>query len=207
MTSLQYLAREHGVSMVGLRGQGLKDGRGYGPYGAGYTQDGLPLGPNGECLPAEYDLQPPMSSASFAWRRPRKVLPGSVMVGLSPTTQRVEGYPFGECVRASYATILDLPLASVPRFDPGSLRPGENQTEREREWLHMIGLDLIEISADEAAELPPEDLDRDHLVSGISPRGLGHRCVGHGGRVVWDPHPSRAGLVQVLSFGILVPRC
>lgn len=132
---------------------------------------------------------------------------GVSMVGLIPVTQRVEGYPFGECVRASYSALLEMPLELVPRFDPGSLRPGENQTEREREWLHMIGLDLIEIPADEAAELPPEGLDRDHLVSGISPRGLGHRCVGHGGRVVWDPHPSRAGLVKVISFGILVPRC
>lgn len=132
---------------------------------------------------------------------------GVSMVGLRGVTQRIEGYPFGECVRASYATIFGLDIRDVPRFDPGSLRPGENQTKREREWLHMIGLDLIEIPAAEAAELPPEELDRDHLVSGISPRGLGHRCVGHGGRVVWDPHPSRAGLVKVISFGILVPRC
>jgi hypothetical protein len=42
-------------------------------------------------------------------------------------------------------------------------------------------------------------------MSGISPRGYGHRCVGIGGKLVWDPHPSREGLLTVYSIGMLVP--
>ncbi len=59
-------------------GCGIRDGRGYGPYGAGYTNvdGGLPYGPNGEILSAEYDFQPPLERMSIKWRPPRKVLPG-----------------------------------------------------------------------------------------------------------------------------------
>ena len=132
---------------------------------------------------------------------------GVSMVGLTPTVQRVEGYPYGECVRASYASLLDLPIELVPRLDPGALAPGEAQGDRERNWLALLGLDLIEMSPAEAATLPPAALARPHLVSGVSPRGLGHRCVGLHGRVLWDPHPSRAGLTKVTSVGVLVPQC
>ncbi len=120
-------------------------------------------------------------------------------LGLTPTTQRVEGYPYGECVRASYATLLDLPIELVPRLDPGALLPGETQDERERAWLAMLGLELLEIPP---RKVPPVF----HLMTGISPRGFGHRCVGFQGEVAWDPHPSRAGLSTVSSLGFLVPR-
>jgi len=128
------------------------------------------------------------------------------IVGLTPTFQRTEGFPFGECVRATYASILDLPIESVPRFDPASLN-GEDQRTREREWLASIGYDLVEISTAPVALdqsildcIPPVK----HLISGISPRGFGHRCVGFAGKVLFDPHPSRAGLVMIWSVGLLV---
>lgn len=124
-------------------------------------------------------------------------------------TQRTVGYPFGECVRASYATILGLPIEEVPRFDPGALGDRDGQRQCERAWLASLGFDLVEISAPAPSELGPDVLGCVppvvHLISGISPRGFGHRCVGYGGRVVWDPHPSRDGLVTVNSIGFLVP--
>lgn len=129
-------------------------------------------------------------------------------IGLTPTTQRTFGYPSGECVQASYAALLDLPLSSVPRFDPEALN-GDDRREREQEWLASIGFYLIEISTSPNEELPKAVLDcvppMEHLISGLSPRGYGHRCVGFGGKVLWDPHPSRAGLVKVYSVGFLVP--
>lgn len=122
-------------------------------------------------------------------------------LGLTPTTQHHEGYPYGDCVRASYAAILDLPWEAVPRFDPAALRPGESQRDRERAWLASMGLALEEATPDELDEVPLGL----HLISGLSPRGFGHRCVGMGGHVVWDPHPSRAGLVCVYNLGFLEP--
>jgi hypothetical protein len=135
------------------------------------------------------------------------------VIGFSPTVQRVTGWPHGECVRASYATILDLPIEAVPPFDPASLG-GEDQGDKERAWLSTLGLDLVEISTDFDKTLPETVLGAlaenfpnvPHLMSGISPRGFGHRCVGVGGEVVWDPHPSQDGLVTVYAVGFLVKR-
>lgn len=128
---------------------------------------------------------------------------------MKPVTQTRFGWPGGNCVAASYATILGMPIDAVPRFDPGSGAIGEEQGRRERAWLRSIGLGLVEISTDPEESLSQEVLDCippiEHLMSGISPRGYGHRVVGIGGRVAFDPHPSRAGLVSVYSIGLLVP--
>lgn len=128
---------------------------------------------------------------------------------IAPTRQRVEGWPGGECVRASWATLLGLPVDSVPPLDPGSCRAaGEDQAARERRWLRGLGLRLVEVRAPEGESLPDAVLDAVppglHLISGVSPRGWGHRCVGWGGRVLWDPHPSGAGLSSVFSVGLVV---
>lgn len=127
---------------------------------------------------------------------------------ITPTTQTREGWPYGDCVRASYATILGVPFDSIPRFDPAALG-GRDQRQAERQWLASIGLELVEIAnADEAQmeEVLDSMPDVYHLMSGLSPRGLCHRCVGFGGRLAFDPHPSRAGLVTVYSVGFLVPQ-
>jgi hypothetical protein len=130
---------------------------------------------------------------------------------MRPVTQRIEGYPHGECVRAAYATILGLPIEQVPPLDPyTSMRTGQEQHDRERVWLASRGIGLIEISTDNPLEALPQEIidcapEVPHLMSGISPRGFGHRVVGIGGRVAFDPHPSRAGLLSVYSIGILVP--
>lgn len=128
-----------------------------------------------------------------------------------PVMQRIEGWPNGECVRAAYATILGLPIDAVPRLDPGiSAAAGQEQGSRERMWLSTLGLELIEIGCDPRYSLPDEFLDSlpevPHLMSGISPRGFGHRVVAVGGQIVHDPHPSQAGLVTIYSVGFLVPR-
>ena len=124
-----------------------------------------------------------------------------------PTNQRVVGYPHGECVRASYATLLGIPIGRIPPLDPGTW--GDDQHWAERTWLNSIGLALRELAVDPPLELPKEVLDAVpevyHLMSGISPRGNGHRVVGYAGRVAWDPHPSRAGLATVYAVGFVVP--
>ncbi len=130
-----------------------------------------------------------------------------------PVSQTVTGWPSGNCVAAAYSSLLGIPIERIPRLDPGAaMRAGQEQGHRERMWLASIGYDLFEITAgpgpddelsQDVLDCIPEDLP--HLMSGISPRGFGHRCVGIGGRLSWDPHPSRAGLVSVYSIGILVP--
>lgn len=86
---------------------------------------------------------------------------------------------------------------------------GMEQGDLERAWLASLGYDLVTVGVGPDDELPEEVLECvpevPHLMSGISPRGFGHRCVGVGGKLVWDPHPSREGLVTVYSVGLVVP--
>jgi hypothetical protein len=49
-----------------------------------------------------------------------------------------------------------------------------------------------------------------HLISGVTERsaslgGLRHMVVGRYGKVVWDPHPSRAGLIGDHKWSFLMP--
>lgn len=44
-----------------------------------------------------------------------------------------------------------------------------------------------------------------YLVSGISPRGVGHMVVYRDGALAHDPHPSREGLTEITWTRILVP--
>lgn len=49
-----------------------------------------------------------------------------------------------------------------------------------------------------------------HVIGGDGPRGIRHAVVGFQGKIAWDPHPSRKGLLGSLdngwSIGILVYR-
>lgn len=122
--------------------------------------------------------------------------------------QRTTGWPYGECVRASYAMLLDLPIEEVPRFDPAALS-GERQRDAECRWLASLDLGLIDYRAPHGGALPDEVLGEMppvyHLIQGLSPRGVGHCCVGFAGQVAIDPHPSQAGLVYISSCAFVVP--
>jgi hypothetical protein len=92
---------------------------------------------------------------------------------------------YGNCLQAAVASLLDRPLDSVPHFSlflwwNGALElwaRGEDLT------VHTKDTDTI-----------PE---RRCIVGGKSPRGVAHVVIGEGGKVAWDPHPSRAGLTTV----------
>jgi hypothetical protein len=113
------------------------------------------------------------------------------------------GYPWGNCVRASWASLLGVPIEEVPDFSPGVLGEDANQLEAERDWLRGMGYDLVVVSArGDRPNVPPGVC---HLMSGLSPRGFGHRVVGRGGKMVWDPHPSQAGLTELWSYAFVVP--
>ena len=112
-------------------------------------------------------------------------------------------YPAGDCVRAAWISLLGLPPSLVPDFSPGVLGNGVDQLEEERKWIRGLGFDLVVVPARGDAINVPDHVW--HLVSGLSPRGWGHRCVGRGGKLVWDPHPSHLGLVDVWSYTFLVP--
>ena len=104
----------------------------------------------------------------------------------------------GDCFRCCIASILELPANKVPHFcglDPWTDQPDERWRNHLLAFLEPMGLYYFEIAF--SAEILPEwskHLELHHTISGISPRKVRHACVGFGGAVVHDPHPSRAGI-------------
>lgn len=92
---------------------------------------------------------------------------------------------YGNCMQAAIATVLRKPLDAVPHFGAFAWWPGAL-----RLWLRGEGLDYTVMKA------PPIPEER-AMLCGKSLRGYAHAVVSEGGRIIWDPHPSRAGLTTI----------
>lgn len=110
----------------------------------------------------------------------------------------------GNCFAACLASLLEIPIAEVVHFPPGECC---NWREIINEWLAPKGLFFIDIAL--AGDMRDE-LVRfwgHHIIMGDSPRPIAerHAVVGYKGTMVFDPHPSRAGLVgDGHTYGFLV---
>lgn len=116
----------------------------------------------------------------------------------------INGIP-GDCFRTALACLLDRDRDDVPHFALYL-----SWWEEIRRWVRANdGRDLYYVDAAEPDHwgVIPETVADDALVlvGGPSPRGsFGHVVVGRrDGSVVWDPHPSRAGLLAVTEFFVL----
>ncbi len=109
----------------------------------------------------------------------------------------------GDCQRAALASILGLPYEDVPHF----CRYGDGLESPDKHiwWWALVGFcatleppyDVMGLKPDQVPE-PSEsydDLFGCYMAIGKSPRGdYNHVVVARGGQIIWDPHPSRAGL-------------
>lgn len=134
-------------------------------------------------------------------------------------TQERTGSPSGQCVEACVASLLGLELQQVPDLwvlsgrpsDPAQRLPGQAALFG---WLHGHGLmwvrgavhrqrlplDLTPLDAPGAALVVAP-----HILVGENQGGVRHAVVGHFGRVLWDPNPSRQGLAWVDGVVALRP--
>jgi hypothetical protein len=101
----------------------------------------------------------------------------------------------GNCTEAAIASILQLPLSAVTPLDRTNGRTFWDAVEA---FFCLHGWDFITIPADKI----PEGV---HLASGLSARGRPHTVVYVGAQLVWDPHPSDAGIITIDARHILVP--
>lgn len=91
---------------------------------------------------------------------------------------------YGNCLQAAIASALGLDLDAVPHF--GAFTWWEPAA---RLWLRGHGLDW---------RMVPDVPAGRSIVIGPTARNTGlHAVAGDGGRVAWDPHPSRGGLTSV----------
>jgi hypothetical protein len=137
-----------------------------------------------------------------------------------PVDQVRVGVPAGQCTEAALASVLEIPLDAVPDLWGGQ---GADEPRPVRRWVQFLGLVLahglqyVQYNTDPT---PTAEVDLDalglprearfcargfHLLAGENPDGLGHMCVGHNGKLVHDPNPSRRGLVTVDAIVVLIP--
>ena len=121
-----------------------------------------------------------------------------------PVTQTRTGAD-GNCFAACLASILEIPLRSVPDFGDG-----DDFLEQAADFLAKHGLYYVQIPPNDAAFAAMCGAgDIFHTIEGTSPRGGQHAVVGLNGEMVWDPHPEDGtgrGLVSVECFGLLCDR-
>jgi hypothetical protein len=103
----------------------------------------------------------------------------------------------GNCVQASLASILDLPLDAVPHFLETADQPSHWELAF-MDWLEERGVGYIRREGEWI-------FDGYYLASGPSPRGVSHMVVYRDGSLAHDPHPSRAGILSISRTWVLAP--
>lgn len=120
---------------------------------------------------------------------------------------------YGDCQRAVIASLLDLPISEVPHFLLESKNQREGYWTGLQAFLRTKGYAWLVVPAKSgAAFYGAVDEAIYHEISGPSPRGQGvtHAVVGCDGNIVFDPHPSNAGLAGEPSeweYAYLVKTC
>lgn len=116
----------------------------------------------------------------------------------------------GDCMRASLATLLQEDPATIPHFMSDPAEPN---------WIYGVNK-FLAVRGLFYAQMPNVRLfwhssagDVWHLLIGKSVRGSNHAVVAKNGKMVHDPHPSRAGLISSdltwhtdLQVGFLIRR-
>jgi hypothetical protein len=124
-------------------------------------------------------------TTSGEYARQRSVREVTQTITYSPERE-AEGI-YGNCLQAAVAALFDKPLDAVPHFsaflwwEQALALWAKGEGYRVEDWDTTV--------------IP----DRLCIIGGKSPRGVPHVCVADGGRIVWDPHPSRDGLVTITS--------
>jgi hypothetical protein len=128
---------------------------------------------------------------------------------------RPEVGQYGDCQRAVIASLLELPIGDVPHFLALAQNDPSDYWDLLQAFCRKHGYAYLTMPARSGALFFGEVGDVFHEIAGPSPRGNGvtHAVVGCNGQIVFDPHPSRAGLAgdpAVWEFAYLVkvePTC
>jgi len=112
---------------------------------------------------------------------------------------------FGNCMQATLASLLELPIDQVPHFLADGTTDGNVFCQRLNEWLRPMNMAYVMIPPFAGAARVTGIKGLHHEVSGPSPREAGywHACCGVDGKLTHDPHSSRDG-VDIQSWGIFM---
>lgn len=118
---------------------------------------------------------------------------------MKPVKQTILGRG-GNCYAACIASLLEQSLERFPNF----CSLGPDWMQKTNEWMATwFGLRIIPLRVEDVSILK----DVYHIMSGQTERGLLHSVVGMSGKMIFDPHPSAAGLVTKypVEHELLVP--
>ena len=114
----------------------------------------------------------------------------------------------GNCFQTTIACLLEIPPTEVPNVETLFDMPESPWYSVMWQFLKHKGYELCtddryKVFHDESYGLEQgkrdewlSDLkDKLYLVSGKSPRGINHVCVFQNGKMIWDCHPSREGIL------------
>lgn len=127
-------------------------------------------------------------------------------------------YPNGNCFQTAVACVLDVDLDAVPAQAKHDHKwtDAAGETHYGPHFQNSLGLylrkhhGLIYFEADMTTAMYAFAPRGVHFLSGKTVRsgaqgGCTHIVVAEHGEMIWDPHPSRAGLVGPVKFSALVP--
>lgn len=122
---------------------------------------------------------------------------------MRPVDQTREGAT-GNCYCAAIASILEVPLESLPDIVAEEMHGRDWHTYVAAYLFKHHGLMALELDGRLVPYVSPRGF---HIISGTSPRNpeWGHAVVGLFGELLHDPHPSRAGVAKVTDYTFLVP--
>jgi len=106
----------------------------------------------------------------------------------------------GNCWAACIASWVGCPLGDVPDF---SEMPGPWLLRCE-EWLAARGYEIRLVAGQAAGAAKASGALL--IAGGISPRGVDHSVLWRGNAMVFDPHPSDAGLVGEPDWFAIIER-
>jgi hypothetical protein len=123
-----------------------------------------------------------------------------------------ENGQFGDCQRAVIASLLELPISEVPHFLQQTGDDNLKFWTAVQSFLALHNCVHMSFGGGFNVEFYSQTYGTPaiyHEISGPSPRGKGlwHAVVGCNGKIVHDPHPSKAGLAGDPSdweFAVLV---
>lgn len=102
-------------------------------------------------------------------------------------TRFSEGDTKGNCFAAVVASILEIEISELPELATPS------QVVDLCEWLRPRGLWWVDV--DSSPIFAYTRFYGYHEIGGIGTRGVRHSVVGYKGEIIFDPHPSREGLL------------
>lgn len=124
----------------------------------------------------------------------------------------------GNCYQCCLASLLELPLEKVPHFY--KFAPRAYAEDMIRAWLSTQGLGLLALDVGTLPNFKDGYIGDGPMpqgfciLSGPGPRkktqpdgtekNIIHAVVGLAGRIIHDPHPSRAGLISIDTVEFLI---